>query len=100
MANVDGTWDVVTKTPMGEQRATLIIATQGSIFTGTLQSAMITVELENGTIRGDTLYWTMQLTVPMRMSLEGTATIAGDTLTGHLKAGIFGSSPMTGTRVA
>ena len=36
--------------------------------------------------------------VPMPMMLECDATIDGDTLTGGVKAGMFGTSPMTGTR--
>ena len=36
--------------------------------------------------------------VPMPMTLEATATVDGDALTGSVKAGMFGSMPMSGTR--
>ena len=35
MADIDGSWDTVTKTPLGEQQATLTIRQEGSGFTGT-----------------------------------------------------------------
>ena len=41
---------------------------------------------------GNLLHW--------REKLEGTATVDGDTLTGSVKAGAFGSFPMSGTRKA
>ncbi len=40
------------------------------------------------------------MTVPMPMTLEGTATVDGDTLTGSVNAGAFGSMAMSGTRTA
>jgi hypothetical protein len=42
----------------------------------------------------------MAMTVPMPMTLEGTATVDGDTITGSVKAGAFGTFPMTGTRIS
>ena len=51
-------------------------------------------------VDGDTISWTMKMTVPMPMTLDCTATIDGDTITGSVGAGAFGSFPMTGTRAA
>jgi hypothetical protein len=48
---------------------------------------------------GNTLTWSMKMTVPMPMTLEGSATVDGDTVTGSVKAGAFGSFPLSGTRV-
>ena len=41
----------------------------------------------------------MNMTVPMPMTLEGEATIDGDSITGGVKAGAFGTFPMSGSRV-
>lgn len=100
MANVDGVWEVVTQTPMGEQRARMTIVSDGDTFTGSSESTLATFVLENGRISGDEITWTMQLTAPMKLTLEGRATIEGDTITGKIKAGFLGSSTMTGQRVA
>ncbi len=100
MANVDGSWDTVTKSPMGDQKATMTIASQGDSFTGTYSGAMGTSEIKNGKIDGDTLTWSLDITVPMPMTLTGEATVDGDTLNGQVTAGAFGSFPVTGTRAA
>ena len=96
--SVAGTYECVTKTPMGDQKSDVTIVVDGDTFTGTNIGAMGSMELENGKVDGNTLTWTMKMTVPMPMTLEGTATVDGDTLTGSVKAGAFGSFPMSGTR--
>ena len=98
MANVDGSWDTVTRSPMGDQRATLTIQSSGDSFTGQYAGAMGTTEIKNGKIDGDKLTWSLDITVPMPMTLTGEATVEGDSLNGQVTAGAFGSFPMTGTR--
>ncbi|MFZ1741501.1 MAG: hypothetical protein WAT93_01535 [Pontixanthobacter sp.] len=99
--SVAGTYDCVTKSPMGDQKSTVTIVDNGDgTFSGTNAGAMGGMDLENGKIDGNTLTWTMNMTVPMPMKLEGTATIDGDALTGSVNAGAFGSMAMTGTRTA
>ena len=98
MANIDGSWDTVTKSPMGEQKATLTIQSAGDSFTGQYSGAMGTTEVKNGKVNGNTLTFSLDITVPMPMTLTGEATVEGDTLTGQVTAGAFGSFPMTGTR--
>lgn len=96
--SVAGTYECVTKTPMGDQKSDVTIVVNGDTFTGSNVGAMGSMELENGKVDGNTLTWSMKMTVPMPMTLEGTATVDGDTLTGSVKAGAFGSFPMSGTR--
>ena len=100
MAKIDGTWEIMTNTPMGEQTVILILVSDGDTFTGRSESALAMVELENGTIDGDSISWSMQITTPMRLTLEGRATIDGDTMTGTIKAGFMGSYAASGRRVA
>lgn len=96
--SISGTYDCVTKTPMGDQKSKFTIEASGDTFTGTNVGATGSMSLDNGKIDGNTLTWTMNMTVPMPMTLEGSATVDGDTITGSVKAGAFGSFPMTGTR--
>lgn len=100
MAAVDGTWDTIVKSPLGDQKSTLTVASTGDTFTGTNSGAMGSVDITDGKVDGDTISWTMKMTVPMPMTLDCTATIDGDTITGSVGAGAFGSFPMTGTRAA
>ena len=98
--SVAGTYECITKTPMGDQKSEVTIVVDGDSFTGSNVGAMGSMDLENGKVDGNKLTWTMKMTVPMPMTLEGEATVDGDTLTGNVKAGAFGSFPMNGTRKA
>ncbi|MBM3927786.1 MAG: hypothetical protein FJ335_04910 [Sphingomonadales bacterium] len=99
MANIDGSWDTLVKSPMGDQKATLTITSSGDTFTGQYSGAMGNTEIKNGKIDGDTLSWSLDITVPMPMTLTAEATVDGDTLNGQVTAGAFGSFPMTGNRI-
>ncbi|WP_140231573.1 hypothetical protein [Sphingomonas japonica] len=99
MATVDGSYDVTVKSPMGDQKANLTVQSDGSAFTGNFAGGMGTSDV-TGTVDGDTLKWKMDITVPMPMTLDCEATVAGDSIDGTVGAGAFGAFPMTGTRTA
>ena len=99
MADVDGTYDVTVKSPLGDQKSTLTVKSDGSNFTGTNAGAMGSDEV-SGTVEGNTLTWKQQITVPMPMTLDCQATVDGDSINGTVGAGAFGSFPMMGTRTA
>jgi hypothetical protein len=98
MADVDGTYECVVKSPLGDQKTTLTVKSDGAAFTGTNAGAMGSMDV-SGTVEGNTLSWKQSMTVPMPMTLDCEATVDGDTLTGTVGAGAFGSFPMTGKRV-
>ena len=98
--SLSGTYACVTQTPMGAQKTDFTIVVDGDTFTGTTSGTMGTLDLENGKVDGNKITWIMRFTVPIPMTLEGTAVIEGDTLTGSVKAGIMGTSVMTGKRKA
>jgi hypothetical protein len=98
MANVDGNWNTVTKSPMGDQQATLSVQSNGDSFTGTFAGGLGTTEIKDGKVNGDTLSFPLDITVPMPMTLQVEATVDGDNLNGTVTAGAFGSFPITGTR--
>ena len=96
--SVAGTYDCVTKTPMGDQKSKFTVTVDGDTFTGQQAGAMGSMDVVDGKVDGNTLTWKMNMTVPMPMKLEGSATIDGDALTGTINAGAFGAMPMTGVR--
>ncbi len=98
--SVAGTYECVTKTPMGDQKSDVTIVVDGDTFSGTNAGAMGSMTMEDGKIDGNKLTWTMNMTVPMPMKLEGEATVDGDALSGTVKAGAFGAFPISGTRKA
>jgi hypothetical protein len=99
--SVAGTYETVTKSPMGDQKGTFTVTpgADGTSFTGTLAGGLGSLTVKDGTIDGNTLSWKMDMTVPMPLELTCKATIDGDTLTGTVNAGAFGDMPITGTRV-
>lgn len=99
MAEIDGTWDCTVKSPLGDQNMTMTVQTDGGSFTGTSSGAMGSADV-HGEANGNTITWKMSITVPMPMTLDCEATADGDTLTGSVGAGAFGSFPLSGTRQA
>ena len=67
--SVGGAYDCVTKTPMGDQKSvfTVVPSDDGTTFTGQNAGAMGTMEVQDGKIDGNTLTWTINMTVPMPM---------------------------------
>lgn len=98
MADVDGSWECVTKSPLGDQQSTLTVKSDGATFTGTNSGSLGSSDVTDGTVEGNTLRWKMNMTVPMPMTLDCEAVIDGDSLTGTVGVGAFGSFPMTGKR--
>ena len=98
--SVAGTYDCVTKSPMGDQNSTFTVVPgpDGDTFTGSNQGQMGSLDVKDGKIDGNTLTWKMDMTVPMPMTLDCTATVEGDQLTGTVNAGAFGDMAMTGER--
>tara|TARA_B100000470_G_scaffold81342_1_gene62638 strand:+ start:430 stop:726 length:297 start_codon:yes stop_codon:yes gene_type:complete len=95
---VDGTWNMSMKTPLGEQAGTLTLATDGGTLTGTMSGPQGSMDLEGGTVDGNSLAWTVNMTSPMPIKVEATATIDGDSITGEAKLGAFGTAPFSGSR--
>ncbi len=98
--SVAGTYEVVTKTPMGEQKSTLTVNVDGDSFSGSNNGPMGAIAIADGKVDGNTISWSSQITSPMPMKLDCKATIDGDSISGTVTAGMFGSFPMTGSRVA
>ena len=98
--SVAGTYDTVVKSPMGDQKGTFTVvpSDDGNTFTGSMAGGMGSMDVKDGKIDGDKLTWAMDMTVPMPMTLNCTATVDGDQLTGAVNAGAFGDMPLTGQR--
>jgi hypothetical protein len=97
---VDGKWEIVINSPLGAQKAQLDLKTDGGTLTGSQQAAQGSGPLENGKVDGNALSWSAKISSPMPLTLDFTGTVEGDTLSGSVKAGSFGSFPFSGTRLA
>ncbi len=96
--SADGTWKTTMQTPMGPQQGTLELQTDGNTLTGKLSGAQGQIEIRDGTVDGNSLSWKGDITTPMAMTLEFTATVDGDEISGNVKLGAFGNAALTGTR--
>ncbi|HAO55096.1 MAG: hypothetical protein CMD77_04030 [Gammaproteobacteria bacterium] len=98
MSNVDGSWNVEINTPMGTQKPTLNLTTDGTNLTGSMAGDQGTLELEDGKVDGDVLTWKASLTQPMAITLEFSCSVNGDEIAGTVKLGAFGEATLKGTR--
>jgi len=99
MSNVTGKYACVVKSPLGDQKSVLSVTDNGDgTWTGSNDGDQGSLACNDCTVDGNTINWTSDMTVPMPMKLECNATIDGDTITGGVKAGMFGTFPLNGTR--
>ena len=96
--SADGTWNTTMNTPMGAQNGTMTLSTDGATLTGKLVSPQGEIDLEEGTVDGNSLTWKASITSPMAMTLEFSATVDGDEIKGDVKLGAFGNADFTCTR--
>lgn len=100
MSNADGVWETVTNTPMGQQKATMTLTTDGDVLTGTLAGQQGTITIKEGKVNGDQLSWKADITSPMPMTLSFTATVDGDAISGNVGLGAFGNASFEGKRAS
>lgn len=95
----DGTWKCVMQTPIGERKSTLTLSSQGGTLTGSMtgEEGNSTTIFE-GTANGDDLSFKASIKSPMPLTLQFTAKVAGDTISGTVNASGVGSWPFTGAR--
>ena len=98
MADVDGKWNCTVDSPMGEQEFVLTVVGDGDRFSGSAEGSIGSKDISEGIVDGNELAWSMQISNPMPITLACKATVNGDTLEGKVKAGIFGTFSVKGTR--
>jgi hypothetical protein len=101
MAGIDGQWDSVAQSPMGEQVSVLTLTSKpdGS-FAGTNSGPMGSMDVTDGQVTGDQVTAKMELKVPFPMTLTIEGRLDGDTIDGTIDTGAFGKFPMKATRKA
>jgi hypothetical protein len=93
---IEGTWNVVIKTPMGDQKGGLVLKQEGDALTGEMTSSYGAVPVEDGKVEGDELSWKTNVTNPMPITLSFTGKIDGGSISGKVKMGTFGVSTFSG----
>ncbi len=93
-----GKWKVTVETPMGPQDSELTLLVDGSTFSGTGVAKDGSRDI-SGSVAGDRLTWTSERTQPMPIKLEFDVTVSGDTMSGTVVLGSFGTGSLKGTRI-
>jgi hypothetical protein len=96
--SVDGTWIVKIKGPTGDQQGTAELKSSGTDLSGTWSTMGMTLDITEGGIDGNTGTWIAEITKPISIVSRFTVTFDGDTLTGEVAIGAFGTHPLTGQR--
>ena len=76
----------------------MTLVTDGNTLSGKMDGPQGTQEFEGGTVEGNDLAWKMEMTSPMPMTLEVSASVDGDAISGNIKLGAFGDASFSGTR--
>ena len=97
--SIDGKWNLVVKSPMGDQKSVVTFKQEGSTLTGSGEAQGNSQALQDGKIDGADISWKVSITTPFPMTLEFAGTFSGDAMSGKVKAGAFGSFDWSGARV-
>ena len=98
---VDGNYNIEIDTPIGKQTAGLVLKTEGSTLSGSIDARIGGVqEFSGGTVNCEDIIWNMVLESPMgKIDLDYKCKVIGDEITGEVKAGNFGTLTLKGKRV-
>lgn len=92
-----GQWNVVIKTPMGNNEVVFDLEVEGSEVHGAIKGPKETNEIFDGKVDGNTLTWGAKVSSPIPMTLVFTANIDGDSISGGAKSP-FGTASFSGKR--
>ena len=84
---VDGNWNIIMSTPMGDRNATLSLKNSGGALTGTQAAEGNSTEIFDGKADGDDVAWKVSITNPMPLTLEFTGKVSGDSISGEMGIG-------------
>ena len=96
--SIDGSWTITVTSPMGPQVSTLVLKAEGGSLVGTQSQDGLVNTITAGKFADNVATWSNAVIKPVKMNLDFTAKLVGDTLNGSVKAGVFGKFPFTGVR--
>ena len=85
---IDNSWNLVVKSPTGDQHSVLTLKSNGGVLTGSSFSETSgNQEIEDGTYDGETLKWKSKVTKPMKITVTFVATLdENNNINGYIKA--------------
>jgi hypothetical protein len=93
-----GTWTLTLQTPLGERRAKLTLTADGTNLTGRMIAEEgNATDIYEGRVAADGGSWKADIKNPMPLTLEFSATVNGDSMTGSVNTAL-GSWSFSGNR--
>ena len=98
---VSGTWNLTVDSPRGSRNGTLELAANGATLKGMWSGERGDREISGGTVEGSAVSWKVVISGPMgEMTMAFTGKLDGDTMSGEVVFGSFGSGIFEATRVS
>lgn len=98
-ADVAGDWQLTLQTPRGERSMDMSIVQEGEKITVTMRGMRGGESTGEGTIKGNAIEWSITRSTPrgeFTSSYKGT--VEGDTMSGTVEMGNFGTMEWTATK--
>jgi hypothetical protein len=97
--SAEGTWTLSMQTPLGDRSATLALQNSGGALSGKLTSDEgASTGIYEGKVEGSNATWKVDIKNPMPLTLEFSAAVDGNRMTGMVSAGAIGSWPFSGSK--
>ena len=92
-----GTWDIVIQTPVGEQKAAMVLSVSGDKLTGTVSAEQGNVDV-SGSVANGRAQLSGRASMPMPITIEYDLGLQEGKLSGDNRNGPFGTFPVAGSR--
>jgi hypothetical protein len=95
-ADVAGVWEMTTQTPQGDMTADATFVQEKETIKFTMTGFQGTEMAGEGTVKGQDVEWTVTISAPMgEFVLTYKGKVDGETMSGEVQAGDFGTFPWT-----
>ena len=87
MSEIDGVWAIHMDTLRGHRKGTLNLKIDGATAAGSLIGEKMTVEFDDGKVRGNAVRWKSEISIPMlpgKRTVTFTAKVEGDEISGTI----------------
>jgi hypothetical protein len=95
---VDGNWNLTMQSPMGAREVKAELTSSGNDLSGQFSGAQGSAPVK-GTVNGDDVNFAASVQSPMgQLELTFAGKVEGDSMSGSVQFGSFGSGTFSGTR--
>ncbi|MFB0566306.1 MAG: hypothetical protein ACETWK_11610 [Candidatus Aminicenantaceae bacterium] len=98
--DVTGDWELTVESPRGEMTRNVKFIQEGENLKVTMESPRGGEATGEGTLKGNEIEWTITRSTPRgEMTMTYTGKVEGDTMSGEVQFGDFGSFEWKATRI-